>query len=222
MRAALAVYGRALASAAGGRESILDLTSVSGDTLARMNAADWYGRSRPGDEALLDCCQGSTLDVGCGPGRLVTALAGRGIAALGIDISVEAVSHALGRGAAARLCDVFADVPDAGWWGHAVLADGNIGIGGHPVRLLRRCAALLRPGGTVVIETGAPGSRSWRHPVRLRHNGCDSPPFWWAAVAADDVPAVAGKARLCLVRQWTAAGRWFAQLRGGHGPRGQS
>ncbi len=212
MKAALAVFGQALAHAASGQDSIVDFTSITGDTLARMNAADWYSDSRPGDDALLEQCHASTLDVGCGPGRLVTALASRGVAALGIDISAEAVTEALGRRAAARLCDVFADVPDAGWWGHAVLADGNIGIGGHPVRLLCRCAALLRPGGTIVAETSAPGSGSWRHPVRLRHNGFDSPPFWWAAVAADDIPAVAREANLTVARQWAATGRWFAEL----------
>jgi len=213
MNAALAVFGRALAHAADGHESMVYLTSVTGDTLARMDAGDWCGGSRPGDESLLEGCTGSTLDVGCGPGRLVAALAGRGVAALGIDISREAVSQARDRGAAARLCDVFGEVPDAGWWAHVLLADGNIGIGGHPVELLRRCVSLLRPGGTVIAETGTPGSGTWRHPVRLRHNGRHSPPFWWAAVAADDMQAISDAANLTIVRHWASAGRWFAQLR---------
>jgi SAM-dependent methyltransferase len=134
-------------------------------------------------------------------------------AALGIDISEEAIAQALGRGAAARMCDVFDDVPDAGWWKHVLLADGNIGIGGHPVRLLRRCARLLRANGTLIVEMGRPGSGTWRHPVRLRHDGHDSAPFWWAAVAAEDLEAIAHAAQLAMLQQWTASGRWFAELR---------
>ena len=213
MRAALSVYGRALRQAASGHDSVVDLMSTAGDTLARMDAADWYRQPRTGDESFLDRCTGSTLDIGCGPARLVTALAQRGVAALGIDISEEAITQALGRGAAARMCDVFADVPDAGWWKHVLLADGNIGIGGHPVRLLRRCARLLRANGTLIVEMGRPGSGTWRHPVRLRHDGHDSAPFWWAAVAAEDLEAIAHAAQLAMLQQWTASGRWFAELR---------
>lgn len=212
MKAALAVYARALRHAAAGQRTVVDLMSASGNSLARMDAADWCGRPRPGDEALLDACAGSTLDVGCGPGRLVTALAERGVAALGIDISADAVAQAHGRGAAARLCDVFDEVPDAGWWAHILLADGNIGIGGNPVELLRRCVKLLRPRGTAIVELGAPGSGSWRSQVRLRHNGHDSPPFWWAALAADDLQSVAHAAELSVAGQWSSAGRWFARL----------
>ena len=36
------------------------------------------------DEALLQCCQGPVLDVGCGPGRLTIALTERGVQALGV------------------------------------------------------------------------------------------------------------------------------------------
>jgi SAM-dependent methyltransferase len=178
-----------------------------------MDAADWCRQPRSGDESLLERCTGSTLDIGCGPARLVTALAKRGVAALGIDISDEAIAQALGRGAAARVCDVFDAVPDTGWWKHVLLADGNIGIGGHPTRLLRRCAKLLRPNGTVVLEVGQPGSGTWRHPVRLRHNGHDSPPFWWAAVAAEDLETTARTAHMAVLHRWTSSGRWFAELR---------
>jgi hypothetical protein len=33
-----------------------------------------------------------------------------------------------------------------------LLANGNIGIGGYPGELLRRCARLLAPGGALLIE----------------------------------------------------------------------
>ena len=213
MRAALAAYGRVLRQAATGQATPVDLLTPAGHRLVRMDAAHWCGQPRPGDEALLESCNSSTLDVGCGPGRLVTALALRGVPALGIDVSAEAITQARSRGAAARLCDVFSEVPDAGWWGHILLADGNIGIGGDPARLLRRCARLLRSGGSLLVELGAPGSGTWRRPVVLQHNGICSPPFWWAAVAFGDLEPIAARAGLRVIHGTTIAGRWFAWLR---------
>ena len=49
--------------------------------------------------------------------------------------------------------DVLGPLPGEGTWDHVLLADGNIGIGGDPLRLLHRAAHLLRPGGTVLVET---------------------------------------------------------------------
>jgi SAM-dependent methyltransferase len=212
MNAVLAAYGKALRHAASGRPTPIDLRSSNGQTLARMDAALWFGGLRPGDGTVLDICEGATLDVGCGPGRLVSALALRGIPALGIDISAEAIRHAHQRGAAARLCDVFSDVPDAGWWAHVLLIDGNIGIGGAPVPLLRQCAKLLRAKGTLIAELGPPGSRSWRRLVRLHHDGTHTPRFPWAAVAVDDLAPLAAKAGLAVVDRWCESQRWFARL----------
>jgi SAM-dependent methyltransferase len=212
MRPALATFDMVLQQAATGAATPVDLLSPGGHTLARMDAAHWCGKPVEGDDALLESCHSSTLDVGCGPGRLVSALALRGIPALGIDISAEAIAQAHERGAAARLCDVFADVPDSGWWGHVLLADGNVGIGGDPVRLLRRCAKLLRPNGTLVIELGAPGTGTWRRQVRLRHNGASSPPFWWAALAISELDPTAARAGLRVIGRWATANRWFARL----------
>ncbi|HCT76285.1 MAG TPA: SAM-dependent methyltransferase [Micromonosporaceae bacterium] len=212
VKRALAAYGRALRQAAQGDTTPIDFLSPAGQTLARMDAAHWCGDTRPGDQALLRPCDGATLDVGCGPGRLLVALAQRSMPALGIDISAEAVVQARSRGATALLCDVFGHVPAEGRWRHVLLADGNIGIGGDPRRLLRRCAMLLRRGGTVIVELGAPGTGSWRRPVRLRHAGHDSPPFWWAAVATSDLPTVAAGAGLRIRHEWNEEGRWFASL----------
>ena len=214
MKTAMSGYGRALRQAAGGQAAPLYLTSPGGDTIAHMDAAHWCSGTRPGDESMLDICGGPTLDVGCGPGRLVAALGKRGIPALGIDISEEAVAQARSIGAAALLCDVFSPVPDEGKWKHILLADGNIGIGGDPARLLRRCADLLGPQATVAVELGAPGSGSWRRPVRLRHAGWHSPVFWWAAVAAEDLRPIADSAGLSVLHSWSQAGRWFATVGG--------
>ena len=44
--------------------------------------------------------------------------------------------------------------------------DGNVGIGGDPARLVRRCAALLAAGGHLLVELDGPGRTSGT--VRLR------------------------------------------------------
>lgn len=230
MKAALASYDRVLRQAARspGASTPIDLVSHTGDPLARLDASQWCTDPRPGDDALLSACGGQTLDVGCGPGRLVAALLRRGVPALGIDISAEAVRQARARGVPAIQGDVFGDAPAVGQWDHILLADGNIGIGGDPVLLLRRCRGLLalnvsaatftvnsHAGAavtSVVAELGPPGSDTWRHQVRLSHDGQLSAAFWWAAVAADDLDAVAVAAGMRVLRKWTEEGRWFASL----------
>jgi hypothetical protein len=79
------------------------------------------------------------------------ALGERGVPALGIDITTYAVWLARSSGALALHRDVFAPVPGAGRWARVLLADGNIGIGGDPVVLLRRAGELLRPGGLALV-----------------------------------------------------------------------
>jgi SAM-dependent methyltransferase len=213
MKGALASYGRVLRRAARSASTPVDLVgSGSGATVMRLDASHWYAYPRPGDEALLSACTAATLDVGCGPGRLVKALARKGISALGIDISPEAVRQARRRGATVNLVDVFGDVPGVGRWGHVLLADGNIGIGGDPVRLLRRCRSLLAPSASVVAEFGRPGSETWSRPVRLRHRGEVSAAFWWAAVSVDDLAGLASEAGLRVLSVWNGQGRWFASL----------
>ena len=103
---------------------------------------DWL-HAIPGDSSILDRCQGPTLDVGSGPGRLTVALAERGVPVLGIDITPAAVQLARSSGALALHRDVFATVPGTGRWSRVLLADGNAGIGGDPDALLSRVGRTL-------------------------------------------------------------------------------
>ena len=96
-----------------------------------------WSRPADADDAwLLDRCTGPTVDLGCGPGRLLAALARRGVQALGVDHSPVAQEQCRARGVVMLRRDVFARVPGEGRWSHVLLADGNIGIGGDPLRLL--------------------------------------------------------------------------------------
>ena len=212
MTTPLAMYGSALRSARVGRTPRLQLVGVDGRHMVDLHPAHWTGGLRPGDEGLLARCDGPTIDVGCGPGRLTAALTDRGHPAMGIDVSAEAVRQARRRGAIALCRSVFDRVPAEGRWRHVLLADGNLGIGGDPARLLLRCARLLDHGGTVLAELLPPGERTWATSVVLRHDGRQSGAFPWAGVAACDVAALADTATLRVLELWTEAGRWFTNL----------
>ena len=106
---------------------------------------DWLRPVNHADRALLEHCRGATLDVGCGPGRMSAHLAERGHVVMGVDIVREAVDQATSRGVHALRRDVFDPLPGEGRWNTVLLADGNIGIGGAPVRLLEACGGPARP-----------------------------------------------------------------------------
>jgi SAM-dependent methyltransferase len=147
----------------------------------------WRREADDADLALLALCRGHTVDLGCGPGRLSAALARLGHVVLGVDVVREAVDQALARGVSALRRDVFDRLPGEGRWHTALLADGNVGIGGDPAALLRRAGALVLAEGRVVVELGAPGippSTGW---AVLRSAGVRSAPFRWATVGVDDI-----------------------------------
>lgn len=172
----------------------------------------WLGPAKGADEAVLDRVHGAALDIGCGPGRHVSALRERGCRALGLDLSPAAVRITRARGAAAMLGSVFDHVPEAGAWDTALLLDGNVGIGGDPAALLRRVRELLAPGGIVIAELDASGLTA-RTRVRLESGGAVSEWFPWAHVAREDVGAVAEPAGLALAWTLDQDGRSFAGLR---------
>ncbi|WP_336204013.1 class I SAM-dependent methyltransferase [Nonomuraea sp. LPB2021202275-12-8] len=182
------------------------------DGRARPLSAERWLRHIEGDEHILPRCGGPTLDVGSGPGRLTVALTRTGVPVLGIDISPLAVELTRRAGGLALRRCVFEPLPGTGRWAEALLADGNIGIGGDPGALLRRLRKLLRPGGTVIAELSPPGSPSEVHTVRLRHAGHASGWFTWATVSIDDIDLLAARSGFPVAERWKAAGRWFVSL----------
>jgi SAM-dependent methyltransferase len=159
----------------------------------------WLRDADDDDLRLIDRCDGPALDVGCGPGRLTSALALRQIPALGVDVCARAVAMTRARGACAIRRDVFARLPGTGRWQWVVLADGNIGIGGNPERLLRRLAHLVCPGGGAVVEV-SPLDIDHRGSGRMqRPDGSVGSAFPWAVLGARAVAAAT------LGTGWTVA-----------------
>lgn len=175
-----------------------------------LHVARWFGEPSVAEHEVLAHALAPVLDVGCGPARHTLALAARGVEALGLDLSPNAVRAARHRGARVLHCDVFGDVPGRGTWGTALLLDGNIGIGGDPARLLLRVRELIRPGGRALVELGAPRSGTAAFVARIE--GAGGSWFPWARVAADDIERLALRVGLRAGRPWSAEERWFARL----------
>jgi hypothetical protein len=93
-----------------------------------------------------------------------------------------------------------------------LLADGNIGIGGDPVRLLRRVRDLLAPGGRAVVEVAAPGTGASTHRLQIEVAGRLSLPFRWAVVGPEALALLAGAASLRMLSVAAYGERWYAQL----------
>ncbi|MFG2404880.1 class I SAM-dependent methyltransferase [Streptomyces brevispora] len=188
--------------------------------LLPLDVERWCAGADAADLSALHRCEGPVLDIGCGPGRLVAALAARGHRALGIDVSEAAVARTQRLGGSALHRSVFEPLPGEGRWGTVLLVDGNIGIGGDPRRLLHRTASVLAPGGLLIAET-APQDIDERVRVQLddgRAVGArpaPAAPFPWARLGT---PALLRHARplgWLTADQWESDGRPFVALRRG-------
>lgn len=170
------------------------------------------GASADDHSLILDHCAGPTIDLGCGPGRLVHALQARGLDSLGVDNSAEAVRLARSRGIPVLHRDVFTPMPREGRWAHALLADGNVGIGGRPLALLRRVWAMLADGGVLHVELDGPGTgvvHTWR---QLRVDGHVGRRFAWALVGVDAIAGLAHHAGFVHTHSMVHGGRRVAML----------
>lgn len=187
------------------------LLRVDGGGTIRLEVGRWREEPDPVEARLLAGIAEPVLDIGCGPGRVAQALAASGRLALGIDPAPAAASEAARRGAPVLRRSVFAPLPGEGRWGTALLLDGNIGIGGDPVRLLERCRELIRADGLVLAEVAGPGEATGPLRVRVERGRVVGPWFPWAVVGVDGWSGVALAAGLRPDGFEVAGTRWFGR-----------
>ncbi|MGW0661424.1 SAM-dependent methyltransferase [Streptodolium elevatio] len=181
-----------------------------------LDIARWTAEPDAADRSMLVRCWGPTLDIGCGPGRLVAALVRRGTPALGIDLAPAAVHLTVASGGAALRRSVFDPLPGERRWGTALLADGNIGIGGDPAALLTRTAALLRDRGCLIVETEAEEPYAHERFAACVEDarGRTGAPFRWARLGVRALEGLAPACGFAVRETWTVGDRQFAALVG--------
>ncbi|MGP3980476.1 class I SAM-dependent methyltransferase [Streptomyces sp. KR80] len=184
--------------------------------LLPLEVERWCAGADTADMTVLRRCAGTVLDIGCGPGRLVSALVASGHPALGIDVSPAAVARTVSEGGPALRRSVFDRLPAEGRWGTALLIDGNIGIGGDPRALLDRVRAIVAPEGLALVEV-APADIDERLRVRLDDGtgvGAQAD-FPWARVGSSALLREARATGWTPADQWGHATRRFVALRNG-------
>lgn len=183
-----------------------------------LPARRWTDEADVVDHLLLTRCRGTVLDLGCGPGRLVAALTRDGVPALGVDVSARAVDLARRRGADVLHRDLHDPLPGEGRWGTVLLADGNVGIGGSPAQLLRRCAELLDDDGLLLVEADPdPDLDDVGHVVLRSDDGQRWARLPWARLGAEALLRYALPCGFTPLEHWEVGGRVLLVLR--RGPR---
>ncbi len=190
LAAPLAPYGSALADyAASDQKATLLLRSSLGER-DELPVSLFFREPEgffPFEAAALDHCDGQVLDVGAGAGVHSLVLQARGFEVTALDVVPEAVEVMKTRGVDdARLGDVFS--LDTGSFDtiHMLMNGiGPVGTLDGIERLLNTLHRRLRPGGQIIVDSGAP---------RLRGEPPDPDLVAWPAGR----PAYAGEAWVSL------------------------
>lgn len=181
--------------------------------LLPLEVERWCAGADAADMSVLRRCTGAVLDIGCGPGRLVTALSGLGVPVLGVDTSPAAIVRTRQAGGAALQRSVFEPLPGEGRWQSALLLDGNIGIGGDPSALLARARELIAPDGLLFVEAAAAEVEE-RIEVRLDDGtGGHGPAFLWARLGREALRRRSENTGWRVAEEWQCYERPFLCLR---------
>lgn len=165
------------------------------------------------DQAVVRRCRGATIDLGCGPGRLLSPIAAQNEIVLGVDRSPVAVSMARDRGANAIQRDIFESLPGEGRWMTALLIDGNVGIGGSPTRVVSRASELIADGGRILIEVDSAITHIEIDTVRIETPD-HRPGQWfpWARVGICGLESVVHACGLTVLSVWEQSGRHVMEV----------
>ncbi|SDT23835.1 DUF2064 domain-containing protein [Microlunatus soli] len=190
----------------------LTAVSATGTDPLRIDDQLWQHPADDADRLVVARSQPPVIDLGCGPGRMVTALVQHGRAALGVDLSGAAVASSQRNGGPALRRDLSGPLPGEGRWETVLLMDSNIGIGGDVDALLRRCARLAVSGGLIICETDPDPDADELHEVLLR-SGPVAGTVRWARIGATALIRRGQALGLIVTERWTADGRVFVAFR---------
>jgi SAM-dependent methyltransferase len=186
---------RAWDERAAGWDAKASADGATADRAAELDRAVAALRLRPGARVL---------DAGCGSGQWAVALAARGYALVGVDVSPEMIRRAAAHGAAAgvavtwRVGDLAA-VPDPDGAFDAVLARVVLQFVPDLPAALREIRRVLRPGGRLLASVPGALSPIYRGSWR-RHLREDPPQVSWLLPWE--------LARLLEHLGWTVRGGW--------------
>ncbi len=99
------------------------------------------------------------LDLGCGPGRVMSCLAARGVQAVGLDLSFASVRLMVQRTGKAGVVGDGMQLPFAEASVDRVIADGVIHHTNNPFGAFAEACRVLKPGGLFYLAVYKPGGR---------------------------------------------------------------
>lgn len=147
----------------------------------RRNASPWTAAVRTGqiesrrictDEAIvaavLSRSPASVIDLGCGEGWLVRALALNGVEALGVDAIPELIGRARTAGGGSFRVMAYEEISVGQLESSADVVVCNFSLFGHRSveRIFRAVPALLNPAGAFIVQTLHPVATCGPHPYR--------------------------------------------------------
>ncbi|MDT0268739.1 methyltransferase domain-containing protein [Streptomyces sp. DSM 44915] len=143
----------------------------------------WIARARGEQVAPATRPDAVLLDVACGGGMLHPYIAGKGYRHVGVDVSTKSAEIARRHGVDEVVIGDIRDIPLPDAFADVVVAGCCVEHVDEPERVVAECCRLLKPGGTLIIDTIA---RTWPARFAVITLGENTPVSWAAPKGTHD------------------------------------